>query len=94
MGPARETAGLIHPGKVRLGAAAALAPDPSYATPGTLVAAAFPEAGGKPVGLLEVKTLMRHKRWLNNKDRELISILRTQGGLALGLALEREGRAG
>ncbi len=71
---------------------ALLSPEPSYSTHGSVALASFRDGDGKSVGLLDVKTLMRHKRWLNGRDKELLSILRTQAGVALGLALEREHR--
>ncbi|MGQ0508213.1 MAG: hypothetical protein ACT4TC_23185 [Myxococcaceae bacterium] len=94
MGPALQSATVFHQEADTPLASALTSDKPAYGIPGAVVATSFPETSGKPVGLLEVKTLMRHKRWLNNRDRELISILRTQGGMALGLALEREARAG
>jgi hypothetical protein len=92
MGPARELAKPFRPGDGGFKAVLA-SPEPSYSTPGSVAVASFLESAGKPVGLLDVKTLMRHKRWLNGRDKELLSILRSQAGMALGISLERVGRA-
>ncbi len=92
MGPAKEAALPFVPAKEPSPLAAALtSPEPSYSTPGSVAVVSVLGAGGEPVGLLDVKSLMRHKRWLNSRDKELLSILRTQAGMALGISLEREG---
>ena len=49
---------------------------------------------GTVVGYFEVSSLLRHKPRLTFEDRELISILRQRGGVALTLALERGSRPG
>jgi hypothetical protein len=92
MGPAKELARPFTPDSAGAPLVAALSsPEPSYSTPGSVAVLTVLGAGGQPVGLLDVKSLMRHKRWLNSRDKELLSILRTQAGMALGISLEREG---